>query len=59
MTRSHHDRVADILDACRRLSEVAELGRAEYDRNWIVQSAVERLGEIPEHWEVNLSARLS
>ncbi len=46
MTRSDHDRVADILDACRRLSEVAELGRAEYDRNWIVQSAVERQLEI-------------
>ena len=46
MTRSDHDRVADILDACRRLSEVAEVGRAEYDRNWIVQSAVERQLEI-------------
>ena len=46
MTRSDHDRVADILDACGRLSEVAELGRAEYDRNWIVRSAVERQLEI-------------
>lgn len=46
MTRSDQDRVADILDACRRLSEVAKLGRAEYDRNWIVQSAVERQLEI-------------
>ena len=46
MTRRDQDRLADILDACRKLSEVAEIGRAEYDRNWIVQSAVERQLEI-------------
>ena len=46
MTRSDEARLADILEACRKLSEVAELGRAEYDRNWIVRSAVERQLEI-------------
>ncbi len=46
MTRRDPDRVADILGACRKLSEVAEMGRAEYDRNWIVRSAVERQLEI-------------
>ncbi len=38
--------MADILNACRKLSEIAELGRDEYDRNWIMQSAVDRQLEI-------------
>ena len=42
MTRSDEQRVDDILDACRKLAEVAALGRAEYDQSWILQSAVER-----------------
>ena len=46
MTRNDEQRVGDILDACRRLAEVAALGRAEYDRSWILQSAVERQLEI-------------
>ena len=46
MTRSDEQRLADILEACRKLSEVAELGRTEYDRNWTIQSAVERQLEI-------------
>ena len=46
MTRSDQERVADILEACRRLSEIAQLGRVEYDENWIIQSAVERQLEI-------------
>ena len=46
MTRSDEQRVDDILDACRKLSEVAGLGRVEYDRNWMLQSAVERQLEI-------------
>ena len=46
MTRGDQARVADILEACRKLSEVAELGRVEYDRSWMVQSAVERQLEI-------------
>ena len=46
MTRSDEQRIGDILDACRRLREVAALGRAEYDRSWILQSAVERQLEV-------------
>lgn len=46
MTRSDAQRIGDILDACRKLGEVAALGRAEYDRSWIVQSAVERQLEV-------------
>ena len=46
MTRDDEQRVGDILDACHKLSEVAGLGRAEYDRNWMLQSAVERQLEI-------------
>ncbi len=45
--------MADILEACRKLSEVAELGRTEYDQSWIIQSAVERqleiIGEAASH----------
>ena len=46
MTRSDEERLSDILNACQRLSEVAALGRAEYDRDWTLQSAVERQLEI-------------
>ena len=46
MTRSNEQRIDDILDACRKLAEVAALGRAEYDRSWILRSAVERQLEV-------------
>ena len=46
MTRSDDERVSDILDACHKLSEIAALGRSEYDKSWIIQSAVERQLEI-------------
>ena len=46
MTSSDDERVSDILDACHKLSEIAALGRSEYDKSWIVQSAVERQLEI-------------
>ena len=45
MTRSDEQRVDDILDACRKLAEVAALGRAEYDQS-CMQSAVERQLEV-------------
>lgn len=46
MTRSDAERVHDILDACNKLVEVAALGRAEFGRSWILQSAAERQLEI-------------
>ncbi|WP_428117061.1 HepT-like ribonuclease domain-containing protein [Candidatus Poriferisodalis sp.] len=46
MTRSDAERVHDILDACNKLVEIAALGRAEFDRSWILQSAAERQLEI-------------
>ncbi|WP_419947280.1 DUF86 domain-containing protein [Candidatus Poriferisodalis sp.] len=39
MSRSDSERLADILAACGRLTEIVELGRAEFDRNWLVVSA--------------------
>jgi len=39
VSRSDSERVADILAACDRLAEIVELGRAEFDRNWLVLSA--------------------
>lgn len=46
MTRGDEERVHDILDACHKLAEIAALGRAEYDRSWMHQSAAERQLEI-------------
>ena len=46
MTRGDEERVRDMLDACHRLAEIAALGRAEYDRSWMHQSAAERQLEI-------------
>ena len=28
-----------MLEACRKLAEIVELGRAEYDGNWLIGSA--------------------
>ena len=39
MSRSDAERVADILAACSRLAEIVELGREEFDRNWLAVSA--------------------
>lgn len=39
MSRSDSERVADILTACDRLAEIVALGRAEFDRSWLVVSA--------------------
>ena len=39
MSRSDAERVEDILAACGRLAEIVGLGRAEFDRNWLVMSA--------------------
>ena len=55
MTRSDTERVHDILDACDKLVEIAALGRAEYDRSWILQSAAERQLEIIGEAMANLS----
>lgn len=46
MTRGDEERVHDILEACHKLAEIAALGRAEYDRSWMHQSAAERQLEI-------------
>ena len=46
MSRSDEELVADILEASRKLSEIVTLGRENYDRNWVVRSAVERQLEI-------------
>ena len=39
VSRGDAERVADILAACSRLAEIVELGRAEFDRNWLAVSA--------------------
>lgn len=55
MTRSESERIGDILDACRKLSDVAQRGRAEFDENWVLQSAAERQLEIIGEAVVHLS----
>ena len=55
MTRSDAERVHDILDACNKMVEIAALGRAEFDRSWILQSAAERQLEIIGEAMANLS----
>ena len=39
MSRSDSERVDDMLEACQRLAEIVELGRAAYDSNWLIGSA--------------------
>ncbi len=39
MSRSDSERVGDMREACRRLAEIVELSRAEYDSNWLICSA--------------------
>ena len=39
MSRSDAERVADILAACGRLAEIVELGRGEFDSDWLAVSA--------------------
>jgi len=46
VTRGDEERVRDILEACRKLAEIAAFGRAEYDQSWMLQSAAERQLEI-------------
>ena len=58
MTRNDAERVHDILDACNKLVEIAALGRAEFDRSWILQSAAERQLEIVGEAMANLSAEV-
>ena len=55
MTRSDAERVHDILDACNKLVEIAALGRAEFHRSWVLQSAAERQLEIVGEAMANLS----
>ena len=39
MSRTNSERVDDMLEACHKLAEIVELGRAEYDSKWLVRSA--------------------
>ncbi len=46
MSRSDDERVADILEATDQLAQLVERGRAEFDADFVVRLAVERLLEI-------------
>lgn len=46
MSRSDDERVADILEAADQLAQLVERGRAEFDSDFVVRLAVERLLEI-------------
>jgi len=46
VSRSDDERVADILEATDQLAQLVERGRAEFDTDFVVRLAVERLLEI-------------
>ena len=46
MTRGDALRVADITEAAAQLGEIVSGGRSEFDSNWKLQRAAERLLEI-------------
>jgi hypothetical protein len=47
VSRRDDERITDILDAAREITEVIELGRDAWDRDRIRQLAVERLFRLP------------
>ena len=53
MSRTDAERIADILAACGRLAEIVELGRGEFDHNWLAVSAasfeLSVIGEATAH----------
>ena len=60
MTRGDEERVHDILEACHKPAEIAAMGRAEYDRSWMLRSAAERqleiIGQAASHLSVEVVA---
>jgi len=46
VSRSDDERVADILEATDQLAQLVERGQAEFDADFVVRLAVERLLEI-------------
>lgn len=62
MSRSDDQRVADILEAAQKLAEIVVIGQEEFERDWIIRSAVERqlliIGEAVGGLSDDLAARL-
>lgn len=58
MTRSDHERVADMLDALDELAAIVAQGREAFDASPIVRRAVERLLEIVGEAANGVSDRL-